>query len=97
MQQLSQMQSHAKSIRRLIKPLRARRKYLAAIFGDADAMLELRAQAAVARYRRPAVFQHLARRLADVDHWLDGEDHAGAKLWPSPWTSGVDDFGGVVE
>ena len=29
------------SIRRLIKPLRARRKYLAAVFGNADAMLEL--------------------------------------------------------
>ena len=60
-------------------------------------MLELRAQAPVSRHRRPAVFQDFARGLADVDHRLDGEDHAGAKLWPGPRTSGVDDFGGVVE
>lgn len=78
-------------------PLRARRKYLAAVFGDADAMLELRRQAPVARHCRPAIFQYLARCLADVDHRLDGEDHAGAKLWSCPRTSGVDDFGGVVE
>ena len=60
-------------------------------------MLELRAQAPVARYCRPAVFQNLARCLADVDHRLDGEDHAGAKFGASPRTSCVDDFGGVVE
>ena len=86
-----------RSIRRPIKPLGARRKYLAAVFGNADAMFELRAEAPVARYCRPAIFQHLACCLADVDHRLDGEDHAGAKLWPGPRTSGVDDFGGVVE
>jgi hypothetical protein len=31
-------------IRRLMPPLRAARKYLAAVFGDADAVFELRAQ-----------------------------------------------------
>ena len=78
-------------------PLWARRKYLAAVLGDTDAMFELRAQRTIPRYRRPAVFQHLARRFADVDHRLDGEDHAGAKLWPGSRTSGVDDFWGIVE
>ena len=84
-------------IRRPIKPLRAARKYLAAILSNADAVFELRAQAPVARYRRPAVFQNLARCLADVDHRLDGENHAGAQFGAGSGTSGVDDFGGVVE
>ena len=60
-------------------------------------MLELRAQTPVAGYRRPAVLQYLARCLADVDHRLDREDHAGPKFWSGPRASGVDDFGGVVE
>ena len=60
-------------------------------------MLELRRQASVPGNRRPAVFQDLARCLADVDHRLNGEDHAGAKLRSGPRTPGVDDFGGVVE
>jgi hypothetical protein len=39
----AQWEREVHSIRRLIEPLRARGKYLAAVFGNADAMLELSA------------------------------------------------------
>ena len=39
-------------------------------------VLEVRRQAPVLRHRRPAVRQHLHRRLARVHHRLDREDHA---------------------
>ena len=85
------------SIRRLIKPLRAARKNLAAIFGDADAMLELRAQGAVACYRRPPVVEHFAGGLADVDHRFNREDHAWAQFGACAGAANMDDFWGVVE
>ena len=43
----------------------------------ADRVLELRRQRAVARHRGPAVGQHLHMRAAEIDHRLDGEEHAG--------------------
>lgn len=78
-------------------PLGASRKYLAAIFGDADTMFELRAQAPVAGYRRPAIVEDFACGLADVDHGFNRENHAGAQLWTRAGAADMDDFGGVVE
>jgi hypothetical protein len=60
-------------------------------------MLELRGQRPVAGYRCPAIIQHLAGIFADIDHRLDGEEHAGAQLRAGAGAAGVDDFGGVVE
>jgi hypothetical protein len=78
-------------------PLGAGRKYLTTIVSNADAMFELRAQGAVAGYRRPAIVEHFAGGLADVDHRFNREDHAGAKLWTRAGATDMDDFGGVVE
>ena len=56
---------------------RRKRENLDAGFRDAHGVLELRRQRPVARDRRPAVGQHLHRRAAQIDHRLDGEEHAG--------------------
>lgn len=85
------------SIRRLIKPLWALAKNLAAILGNADAVFKLRGQAPVARYRRPAIVEHFACGLADVDHRFNREDHAGPQLWTRAGAADMDDFGGIVE
>src|SRR3546814_20825910 len=45
----------------------------------------------------PAVVEHLARGLADVDHRLDGEEHAGAKLGAGAGLADMDDLRSVVE
>src|SRR5271168_2527494 len=50
------------------------------IFRDSDAVLEMRAKAAVYRHRRPLVFEHSGLRLAKVDHGLDRDHHAFAQL-----------------
>ena len=50
---------------------------LVARFGNADGMFKLRRQRAVAGYRRPAIIQHFDRRFAQIDHRLDGKEHAG--------------------
>src|SRR3954465_13465315 len=47
------------------------------IFGYADRMLELRRQRTVAGHRGPAVIQHFHAIGAQIDHRLDGEEHAG--------------------
>lgn len=77
--------------------LQAARKYLAAIFGDADAVLELRTQRTVPRYGRPAIVEDFARCLTDIDHRLDGENHAGTNFWTRAGAADMDDFGGIVE
>lgn len=85
------------SIRRLVKPLWAGGKNLASSFGNADAMFKLGRKAPVAGHRRPAILQHFARCLADVDHRFDRENHAGAQFGAGSGTSDMDDFGGVVK
>src|SRR5438128_869295 len=67
-------------IRRLIQPLRALRKNLAAGFGDSDRMFELGRERAVAGDGGPAVVEQFYVGAADVDHRLDGEDHARLEL-----------------
>src|SRR4051794_6432656 len=47
-----------------------------AVLGHPDRMLELRRQRTVARHRGPAVGQDFDMRLAEIDHRLDGEEHA---------------------
>src|SRR3954470_8297533 len=81
----------------LIQPCRALCKNLAAGFGDADRMLELRRERAVAGDGCPAVVEQLYVGAADVDHRLDGEDHAGLELGARAGAAGVDHFWAVVE
>src|SRR5262249_22525328 len=68
---------HSLPIRRLVQSLRRQRENLDAGFGHANRMLELRGERAIARHRRPAVGQDLHMRPAEIDHRLDGEEHAG--------------------
>src|SRR5580704_13389517 len=65
--------------------------------GHADRMLELRRQRTVARHGRPAVGQDLHMRLAEIDHRLDGEEHAGLQRHPFAGPPDVNDVRLVVE
>src|SRR5688572_24797703 len=85
------------SVRRLVEPGGTPGEDLAAVLGDADAMLELGGEAAVAGDGGPAVVEQFDRRLADVDHRLDGEEHSGPELRPGAGAAGVDDLGRIVE
>src|SRR3546814_14099338 len=60
-------------------------------------MFELGGEGAVAGDGSPAVVEHLARGLADVDHRLDGEEHAGAKLGAGAGLADMDDHRSVAE
>ena len=60
-------------------------------------MLELGGERAVAGDRGPAVVEQLHVGAADVDHRLDGEDHARLQFGAGAGAAGVDHFGAVVE
>ena len=60
-------------------------------------VLELGGQRAVAGDRRPAVGQHLHMRAAEIDHRLDGEQHAGLEHHAFAGPADMDDVGLVVE
>src|SRR3546814_793827 len=82
---------------RRVQSLRAGGEDFAPRFGDADAVFELRRQAAVAGHRGPAVVQHLHRIFAGVYHRFDGEEHAGAQFRAGAGAPGMDNLGRVVE
>src|SRR3954470_10244838 len=82
---------------RPVQPGRALREDLAAILGDADAVLELRGQRAVAGDGGPAVLEQLHAGLADVDHRLDREEHARPQLRAGAGAAGMDHLRSVVE
>src|SRR5689334_21362469 len=56
----------------------AQRQDLGPVRGDCHGVLEMAAQAAVDRDRRPAVLEHAHGRRTEIDLRLDGDDHA----WP---------------
>src|SRR5690606_29417948 len=60
-------------------------------------MLVLRSQRAVARNGGPAIGQNLHMRLAEIDHGLDREDHAGTHFRTFIPLSIVEDVRSVVE
>src|SRR5258707_11197956 len=60
-------------------------------------MLELRRQRAVARHRGPAVGQDFDMRLAEIDHRLDGEEHAGFQGDAFAGAADMDDVRLVME
>src|ERR1700731_4010339 len=63
-------------VRRLVEAFWRQRENLDAGVGGPDAVLELRRQRTVAGHRGPAVGQHLHVGAAEIDHRLDGEEHA---------------------
>src|SRR5690606_40503977 len=60
-------------------------------------MFVLRGQRAVAGNRGPAVGENLYVRLAEIDHRLDGENHARTHFRPLILLSVVKNVGGIVE
>lgn len=73
------------------------REDLAAGVSHADRVFVLRRQRAVACHRGPAVRQDFHMRPAEVDHRLDGEDHAGPHLDALIGAAIMQDVGRVVE
>jgi len=65
--------------------------------GDADGVLELRGQFPVACDGCPAVRQDLDRRFAEIDHRLDGEEHALSQLFAFARIAVMQDVRAVVE
>src|SRR6266852_2984557 len=65
--------------------------------GHADRVLELRRLRAVARHRGPAVGQDLHMRLAEIDHRLDSEKHAGLQQHAFAGPADMNDVRLVVE
>ena len=82
---------------RAVEPFGRERENLDAALGDPDRVLELRRQRAVARHRGPAVGEHLHVRAAEIDHRLDGEEHAGLEHDAFAGAADMDDVGLVVE
>src|SRR4029079_7551201 len=85
------------TVRRPVQPARRDREDLAARLGDTDSMLELGRERAVAGDRRPAIGQDLHMRFAEIDHRLDGEQHAGLELEPFAGFAVTQDVRPVVE
>jgi len=84
-------------IRRLVQALRREGEYLDAGFRDADAVLELCRERAVARHRRPAVVQYFHAEAAEIDHGLDGEEHSGFQAQPVAGLAVMNDVGQGME
>src|SRR3984893_11767665 len=82
---------------RLLGVALRQREDLDAIAGDADRMLELRRQRAVAGHGGPAVRQNLHMRLAEIDHRIDGEEHAVLQRHALAGPADMDDVRLVVE
>ena len=89
--------SGRETVRRLVQARRRDREHLAARLGHAHRVLELGRQLAVARHGGPAVGEDLHVRLAEVDHRLDGEQHAGLEHDAVAGLAVVQDVGPVVE
>src|SRR3546814_6530921 len=68
------------SIRRMVQSSRAFGENFAARFRNPDAVFELGRQRSIAGDGGPSVLQHLHAGLADIDHRLDGEEHAGLQF-----------------
>src|SRR5262245_7620041 len=83
--------------RRPVQSFGGEGEHLASRLGDADRVLELRRQRPVAGHRRPAVRQDLHRRLAEIDHRLDGEEHAWLELQALARLAVVQDVRPVME
>src|SRR3954469_13721757 len=84
-------------VRRLVPALGRQGENLHAGFGDTDRMLELGRQRTIAGDRGPAVAQHLHAIAAQIDHGLDGEEHAGLQGNAAAGLAVMDNVGQGVE
>src|SRR5579872_993962 len=82
--------------RLLFVPLRQREDFNAGC-RHPDGMFELRRQRAIPRHCGPAVRQDLHMRLAEIDHRLDREEHAGAQLHAFAGAADMNDVRLVME
>src|SRR3569832_306176 len=64
-------------IRGLIEPFGRQSEDFDPILRNPHRMFELRRQRAVARHRGPAIAEDFDAIIAQIDHRLDGEEHAG--------------------
>src|SRR3546814_19994737 len=69
----------------------------AARFRNPDAVFELGRQRSIAGAGGPSVLQHLHAALADIDHRLDGAEHAGLQFRTVARAADMHDFGRVVK
>ena len=58
------------------------RQYRCTLLSHGHRVLKMGAQTTILGHRRPAVFQHLDARAANIHHWLDRQHHTWAKLRP---------------
>src|SRR4029079_6433674 len=87
----------AEVVRREMQSRRRGRENLTAGFGNADGVLELRREFAIARHGRPSVGQNFHVRLPEVDHRLDREQHTGFEQDALAWLAVVQNVVSVVE
>ena len=60
-------------------------------------MFELGRERAITGNGGPAVVEQLHFGTSDIDHWFDGEEHAGLKLRAGPGPTCMDHFRAIVE
>lgn len=70
---------------------------LDAVFGDADRVLELSRQRAIARYRCPAIGQNLHMRASKIDHRFYCKEHARLQYDAFAGTADVHDIRFIVK
>src|SRR3546814_300694 len=81
----------------MVQSSRAFGENFAARFRNPDAVFELGRQRSIAGDGGPSVLQHLHAGLADIDHRLDGEEHAGLQFRAVARAADMHDFGRVVK
>src|SRR5262249_14206544 len=79
-------------IGRFVEPLRREREDLDAGFSHADRVLALRGERAIARHHRPAVGQYFDVRPTELDHRIDGEEHARLEHDPGARSADMHDI-----
>src|ERR1700679_4052800 len=87
----------ANAERRLVHPGGREGENLTPGFGDADHVLELRRQRAVAGDGGPAVVEHFHLGTAGVHHGFDGEEHARLQHRTVTGPAEMQDIGRLVE
>ena len=84
-------------VRRLVKAFGRNGEDLDALLGHPDRVLELGRQRAIASDRSPSVGKDLHVRPAEIDHRLDGKQHARLEHQSFTGTADVDDVRLIVK
>ena len=64
------------------KPRLGKGEDLRPVLGHTDRVFDMRGQFPVRSHDAPAIFEDVGVLRAEVDHWLNGEDHADFELRP---------------